>query len=101
MPTGKKALLTLKCKTWALKVSKLIPHVLWKIHVPVLHTTWLKKKNYYSVIRIEVVYETVRVWQRLCQADIKKFVVTRRKRWGKISVRSPLGVKKRTQIGLL
>ena len=61
MLTGKKALLTLKCKTWALKVSKLIPHVLWKIHVPVLHTTWLKK-NYYSVIRIEVVYETVRVW---------------------------------------
>ena len=44
MLTGKKALLTLKCKTWALKVSKLIPHVLWKIHVPVLHTTWLKKK---------------------------------------------------------
>lgn len=62
MLTGKKALLTLKCKTWALKVSKLIPHFLWKIHVPVLHTTWLKKKNYYSVIRIEVVYETVRVW---------------------------------------
>lgn len=62
MLTGKKALLTLKCKTWALKVSKLIPHVLWKIHVPVLHTTWLKKNNYYSVIRIEVVYETVRVW---------------------------------------
>ena len=50
-----------KCKTWVLKVSKLIPHVLWKIHVPVLHTKWLKKKCY-SVIRIEVVHETVRVW---------------------------------------
>ena len=62
MLTGKKALLTLKCKTWALKVSKLIPHVLWKIHVPVLHKKKKKKKNYYSVIRIEVAYETVRVW---------------------------------------
>ena len=59
-----------------------------------------EKKNCYSVIRIEVVHETVRVWKRLCQVDIKKFVVARRKRWGKISVRSPLGVKKRSQIGL-
>ena len=53
MLTGKKALLTLKCKTWALKVSKLIPHVLWKIHVPVLHTTWLKKKIIIALLELK------------------------------------------------